>query len=375
MASGSTTPQVISDDDSDPGDDANLEDRYRSEASDDSLQDVYEDPDSPGAGAAVPAKRKASTRNKQPSKKSKASYSSTPSNALALTEDVPMTFETADYTSLPLKPDHAFRPLYISPTNRTIILEAFHPLAKQAQDFLVAIAEPVSRPAHIHEYKLTGHSLYAAISVGLETNDIIEVLNRLSKVPVPKDIADFIRDRTTSYGKVKLVLKHNRYFVESGHPDTLRMLLKDPVVSGARVEVEENAGEGEVTVLGKEKAPKKAGLVIPGTKGTGQTEGQNDEIEGQPKQPGGDDYELFGAIVGLDKDDEMDDDDEVHSFEIKESEIENVKRQAVAIEYPMLEEYDFRNDTINPNLEIDLKPTTMIRPYQEKSLNKMFGNG
>jgi hypothetical protein len=41
----------------------------------------------------------------------------------------------------------------------------------------------------------------------------------------------------------------------------------------------------------------------------------------------------------------------------------------------MLEEYDFRNDTVNPTLEIDLKPATQIRPYQEKSLSKMFGNG
>lgn len=43
--------------------------------------------------------------------------------------------------------------------------------------------------------------------------------------------------------------------------------------------------------------------------------------------------------------------------------------------FPMLEEYDFRNDNINPNLPIDLKPTTKIRSYQEKSLTKMFGNG
>lgn len=28
----------------------------------------------------------------------------------------------------------------------------------------------------------------------------------------------------------------------------------------------------------------------------------------------------------------------------------------------MLEEYDFRNDTRNPNLEMDLKPITVIRP-------------
>ena len=41
----------------------------------------------------------------------------------------------------------------------------------------------------------------------------------------------------------------------------------------------------------------------------------------------------------------------------------------------MLEEYDFRNDTVNANLDIDLKPSTVIRPYQETSLSKMFGNG
>jgi DNA excision repair protein ERCC-3 len=41
----------------------------------------------------------------------------------------------------------------------------------------------------------------------------------------------------------------------------------------------------------------------------------------------------------------------------------------------MLEEYDFRNDKVNANLDIDLKPSTVIRPYQEASLRKMFGNG
>jgi DNA excision repair protein ERCC-3 len=42
-----------------------------------------------------------------------------------------------------------------------------------------------------------------------------------------------------------------------------------------------------------------------------------------------------------------------------------------------LEEYDFRNDrnALNPDLEIDLQPTTNIRPYQERALAKMFGNG
>jgi DNA excision repair protein ERCC-3 len=46
---------------------------------------------------------------------------------------------------LPLKTDHASRPLWISPEHGHIILEGFSPIAEQAQDFLVAISEPVSR--------------------------------------------------------------------------------------------------------------------------------------------------------------------------------------------------------------------------------------
>ncbi|MES1903234.1 MAG: TFIIH basal transcription factor complex helicase XPB subunit, partial [Paramarteilia canceri] len=52
---------------------------------------------------------------------------------------------------------------------------------------------PVCRPAHIHEYKLTAYSLYAAVSVGLHTNEIIEYLKRLSKVEVPQGIISFIK--------------------------------------------------------------------------------------------------------------------------------------------------------------------------------------
>jgi DNA excision repair protein ERCC-3 len=54
-------------------------------------------------------------------------------------------FRDHDWSSLKLKPDHAARPLWINPEDRTLILEAFSPIAEQAQDFLVAIAEPVSR--------------------------------------------------------------------------------------------------------------------------------------------------------------------------------------------------------------------------------------
>ena len=44
----------------------------------------------------------------------------------------------------------------------------------------------------------------------------------------------FIRSCTLSYGKVKLVLHHNRSWIETMHPDILQMLLKDPVCQAAR---------------------------------------------------------------------------------------------------------------------------------------------
>lgn len=286
-----------------------------------------------------------------------------------------------DAAYLPLKPDHASRPLYIAPSiPPLIILEAFHPLSVQAQDFLTAIAEPVSRPKHVHEYKLTKHSLYAAVSIGLEPEDIIAVLSRLSKVKIPLETVEYIREATKSFGKVRLVLKDTKYYVESGYADTLRLLLRDPVIHKARA-IDEGSNED----LEVATAPKKSSLVIPGTKyagagaagehvtdGGGQREGENADFQENGQAAAGDD--LFTANIGLDADEDADDDDNVHRFQIKSEEMENVKKRCNDLEYPMLQEYDFRADSVNPNLEIALKPQTQIRPYQEKSLRKMFSN-
>ncbi|OBZ72220.1 putative DNA repair helicase ercc3 [Grifola frondosa] len=284
-------------------------------------------------------------------------------------------FMDQDFSWLHLKPDHASRPLWISPEDGHIILEAFSPIAEQAQDFLVAISEPVSRPAFIHEYKLTSYSLYAAVSVGLQTEDIIEVLNRLSKVPVPESIVTFIRERTLSYGKVKLVLKHNKYFVESSHPETLQVLLKDKIIREARVHSQPTDNSIRAATFTTSKAPVKGNLVIPGTK---EAEKRKEELANGKTTAGGisnTDAELFTSVVGVDNDEVDEDDDNVHAFEIDDAKIDDVKKRCNELEYPMLEEYDFRKDPVNANLDIDLKPSTVIRPYQETSLSKMFGNG
>lgn len=262
-------------------------------------------------------------------------------------------FKSNDFSYLKLKPDHASRPLWISPNDGRVILESFSPLAEQAQDFLVTIAEPVSRPSHIHEYRITAYSLYAAVSVGLETEDIISVLDRLSKVPVAPSIVNFIKSATVSYGKVKLVIKHNRYFVETSQADILQMLLNDPIIGNLRIDTD--------AAIDAAAAKKKL---------------TDSAIETQGVNPN-DVKAVFSAVVGSNKELEEEDDDidAVHAFEIDNASVEIVKKRCQELDYPVLEEYDFRNDHRNPDLDIDLKPSTQIRPYQEKSLSKMFGNG
>ncbi|KAH1049129.1 hypothetical protein AAZX31_08G016300 [Glycine max] len=249
--------------------------------------------------------------------------------------------KTKDFSKLELKPDHTNRPLWACGNGR-IFLETFSPLYKHAYDFLIAIAEPVCRPESMHEYNLTPHSLYAAVSVGLETETVINVLNKLSKTKLPKEMIKFIHDSTANYGKVKLVLKKNRYFIESPFPEVLKTLLRDETISRSRL-ISENVNGDGFTI----------------SKAAGEIEGTHDELLNEAEV----------AAVAEEK--------EAHSFEIDPSQVENVKQRCLpnALNYPMLEEYDFRNDTVNPDLDMELKPQAQPRPYQEKSLSKMFGNG
>ena len=145
--------------------------------------------------------------------------------------------EFKDYSkSLVLKPDHASRPLWITKEN-LIFLEAFSPIYHQAYDFLVAIAEPESRPEFIHTYRLTENSLYAAVAVSIDTESIILVLNRLCKTNLPKEVEEFIRSCTYTFGKAKIVLKDNNFFIESKYPEVLKELLRNPVIKAHTVDL------------------------------------------------------------------------------------------------------------------------------------------
>jgi len=271
-----------------------------------------------------------------------------------------------DFTALSLKPDHHNRPLWIDGWGK-LIFESFHPLGPQVQDFLITIAEPTSRPLFLHEYRITTQSLYAAVSVGLNSEDIIKTLDRFLKNKMPPNVIKYITHCGKSYGKVKIVLRNNKYFVETADPVVLQMLLKDPKIGPCRVQ-----GAEEITM----SAPTMAGLAIPGTKdaaGVREAEGLDKSKSNQDQN--GQNPTAEEVYAALDEDDNDDDQDVIHAFQIKDEKVSTVAQRCLVLHYPALEEYDFKNDHINANLEMDLRPATRIRPYQEQSLSKMFGNG
>jgi DNA excision repair protein ERCC-3 len=69
---------------------------------------------------------------------------------------------------------------------------------------------------------------------------------------------------------------------------------------------------------------------------------------------------------------------QVMRFEINALTVEEVRRIALSLEppYPMMHEYDFRADSLSvAPLEMSLRQPELLRPYQAKSLAKMYGNG
>jgi DNA excision repair protein ERCC-3 len=119
-----------------------------------------------------------------------------------------------------------------------------------------------------------------------------------AKVPVPESIISFIRERTLSYGKVKLVLKHNKYYVESSHPETLQILLKDRVIREARVHSQVVDNSIKASTFTTSKAPVKGNLVIPGTK---EAEKKKEDSANGKAANGAPttDKDLFTSVVGV----------------------------------------------------------------------------
>jgi DNA excision repair protein ERCC-3 len=90
-------------------------------------------------------------------------------------------------------------------SDRTILLEAAHPLYAEARDALIQFAELEKSPEHIHTYRLTPLSLWNAAAGGLTAAQVVEMLTRFAKYDLPPNVVTDVRDYIGRYGRLKLL--------------------------------------------------------------------------------------------------------------------------------------------------------------------------
>ncbi|KAL0225269.1 hypothetical protein RCL1_003181 [Eukaryota sp. TZLM3-RCL] len=250
-----------------------------------------------------------------------------------------------------LRHDSHTKPLYITPTGH-IVFDTTIPNSGNVTDFLVAIAEPVARPELIHEYVITNYSLYAAVSVGIDADEILTILDSLSKTDLPKEVIHRVKDVTARCGKLKLVLISGNYFIDSTYKELLCDFVTDTSIASCII-------PELITVVDSEKT-----IHIPGTEaGISTQQRLRDERR-----------KLLNDEVMEDEDDES---LQVlhYRYQVYSQYVTLLRQRANQLDLPLIEEYDFTNDSLLPRINLRLKETTTIRYYQEKSLSKMFSNG
>ena len=242
----------------------------------------------------------------------------------------PLYQKTIDFSSLiSYKDDAKYKPVIAvkgEDSNPRIILQTMTNNYKEIVDFLVAIGEPVVRTKNFHEYELNKFSLYSAASMGIETNDIIDILANISKNHLQKSLKDFIIENTKKYGLARLILRKKRYFIVCKNEEILNNIKR---IQQVRISNESIRRNNEYKMQIEE----------------------NKINEDNP-------YESIPP----------------HSIEIEAKDFGKVKEACENHECPLIEEFSFREDEGNV-LNITPKFKSPVRAYQEKALNIMCGNG
>lgn len=248
------------------------------------------------------------------------------------------------------------RPAIIMPDGH-IFLETFSPFYSKVVDFIIAIADPCSRPKYIQEYQINPYSIFSAVSIGLTSKEIIRILSIISKTPLTDEFKKHIEQCCLSVGKLKLVLKDTKYYIESNEIARLQELIANPFFAERHV----LPGPDEKTY-----------------KHTKFLKVKREEVETIISGIGEASYQTKVEQITEGIDDLLDkplEKQTILRFQIKTESVREIRQYAVDHSLFISDEYDFQNDKTIENLGISLKNTTRIRPYQEKALTKMFSGG
>ena len=118
-------------------------------------------------------------------------------------------------------------------SDKTVLLEVHHPDAGAARAALAPFAELERAPEHIHTYRISPLALWNARAAGHDAEQVVDVLDKYSRFPVPQALLIDIAETMARYGRVRLH-KHPAHglVLESAEPSILVELSRHKKVGG-----------------------------------------------------------------------------------------------------------------------------------------------
>lgn len=109
-----------------------------------------------------------------------------------------------------------------------------HPLFAAARDALASFCELEKSPDYLHTYRITPVSVWNAAAVGVDAEQIAEVLHRFACVPVPQSLIGEIEGWISRYGLLRIERvdgASSRFELVSDDPDALEEMLEHRTIN------------------------------------------------------------------------------------------------------------------------------------------------
>ncbi len=113
----------------------------------------------------------------------------------------------------------------------TLLLEVASPRFEEARSRLLAFAELIKAPEHVHTYRMTALSIWNARSAGVTVDDIVATLHEFSRYPVPDATLVEINTHAARFGKLRLLTGDDGLVLESHDDESLEIARRNRDVS------------------------------------------------------------------------------------------------------------------------------------------------
>jgi DNA excision repair protein ERCC-3 len=156
-----------------------------------------------------------------------------------------------------LRPEN---PLIVQ-ADQTILVEVASPRYAEAREALLAFAELVKSPEHVHTYRITPLSIWNARAAGTEGEAIVEALEEYAKYPVPPSVARSVLDFASRYGRVRLRRTEAGLLLEANDPALAEELARHRALGSL---LSRRTGPSAFLVDGRDRGRVKQALVKSG---------------------------------------------------------------------------------------------------------------